>query len=305
MGKRQTNRSKRGMRARGSTSSRAAMTYSPLGWIVLLGPLFIILSVLLFGRSMPFLVEVARKEAGDTALVYTVVGKQHMDAGRYPEAQAYFLKALEYRDDCIEALVNLGKLSYLAGETDTAIHWLEKAVGLDPPQLGLIYNNLGAFRGKQGDIKAALQYFEKAEEAGMKTANVYRNIGEANYLLKRWPEMARAYRNAIAHRTTVKTLYMQRLRETIAESYQDPARRELHEKAVAHYRSDIPGGHFDRYDSDVVEELLVDRNRIAADYASLAEALARLGRKEEAARIRRIAAETVGPELRGAGLEGE
>jgi tetratricopeptide (TPR) repeat protein len=291
MGRSTGKRLKRQKKARRSGQPQGGSSYSPLGWIVLLVPLFIILFVLLFGKRLPFLIEAAREGAESEALTHAVAGKAAMDAGRNREARAHFLRALEYGHECIQAHVNLAKVLHLVGETDAAIRRLEKAAALNPPQIGLIYNNLGAFHGKKGDLETASRCFRLALEAGMTAAYVYRNLGEASALLQRWPEAAEAYRKAIEYRTTVKTLYMQKLRETIAESYQDPDRRELHEKAVAHYRSNLPDAHFLRYDNGIVENLLVDWNVVAADHEYLAEALAELGRHKEAARMRQRAAQ--------------
>ena len=68
--------------------------FSLLGWLVLLGPMLIILVVVLFSESNPLLKEHASKGAVHEASNNNSRGRDAMKAGRYRDAIGYFISYL-------------------------------------------------------------------------------------------------------------------------------------------------------------------------------------------------------------------
>ncbi|HDH57221.1 MAG TPA: tetratricopeptide repeat protein, partial [Bacteroidetes bacterium] len=148
---------------------------SPLGWIVLLGPLCIVSFALLFGKSIPFLKEQAAVEAEDAAEMVCRAAEDDIRSGNYQSAYSRLMYALQIKPDYADAYINLGKIYYLSGDIPTAINWLQKAVSLDLPQKDLVFNNLGLLYAQQGEYQTALAMFERALATGLSLEQIYSN----------------------------------------------------------------------------------------------------------------------------------
>lgn len=258
--------------------------FSPLGWMVLLAPLSIVVFLLLFGNSIPFLVEQSSREAENNADTVCRFGKEEMKAGHYQGAYAYFIKALKIKPDYAEAHINLSQLFYLNGDIPKAIEWLHKAITFNPPQKDLIFNNLGLLYAQSGEFQTALNMFEQALSTGMKSEQVYNNIGTVNISLGNYVRAVEAYQAAIEHRPTVRSMYIEMLRKVAGECYDDEEQLYMYNAANEHLERGITDEELAVYDSVSVFRFARTEIRQAELYKNLSRALELNGELKEAIR---------------------
>ncbi|MDP8205636.1 MAG: tetratricopeptide repeat protein [Candidatus Electryonea clarkiae] len=252
-----------------------ALHFSPLGWVVLFGPLSIVLFLLIFGEKISWIMEQSSLEASNEAEESNSVGREVMKAGNYREAYSYFASALKIQPDYTEPHINIGKLYYQMGEFDKAVEWLKKAIAFDPPQKDLIYNNLGMMYAKKGDQLTAISMFEKALSIGMQSAAVYKNIGAARYQLKDYQGAIEAFSAAIELKPDLKSLYEEMLKRTVIDFFEkdDEEFGKIVQAAKDHIERGVKEEELAVYDSVSVRKFLQNSPKRAIDYFNLARAL--------------------------------
>jgi protein O-GlcNAc transferase len=135
-------------------------------------------------------------------------GIEHHAAGRLPEAQAFYQRAIAADPRCADGHYHLGLLAAQAGRSDLAIGRLRKAIELSPRaapyhlHLGMILAGLGRPTDAEGCYRAALRLEPDYAEAHNNLANALGQRGrydeaEAHYraALAVRPEMAEAHNN--------------------------------------------------------------------------------------------------------------
>ena len=225
---------------------------SPLGWIVLLGPLFIVSFTLLFGRSIPFLKEQAAVEAEDAAEMVCRAAEEDIRAGNYQSAYGRLMYALQIKPDYADAYINLGKIYYLSGDIPAAINWLQKAVSLDLPQKDLVFNNLGLLYAQQGEYQTALAMFERALATGLSLEQIYSNIGKVQLSLGNYDKAEEAFQAALDQRPTVRNLYLEMLRKTMIDYRGDEEHADVYRAAQEQIERGLTDQELAAYDDEIV-----------------------------------------------------
>ncbi len=193
-----------------------------LGWIVLIVPALLIVFLYLFGDH-PWLQEQSERGAADEAEKQLSFGREKARAGDLRGAGQHYMSALHVKPEYPEACVALGKLYYQVGEKQQAIEWLEKAVAMDPPEVDLIYNNLGMIHAGMGNDSTALVMFHRALDAGMKTGIIYKNIGNLYMSKQQYDQAIAAYSNALEAKPGLWTVYVDLLNQVVATNYVSPS----------------------------------------------------------------------------------
>lgn len=133
------------------------------------------------------------------------------DAGKTAEAIEQLEKALAIEPQNAFYYNALG-LSYIeAGDVDSAIEALEKAIELNE-FLPEAYSGLGVCYNALGDFHKSISYFKKAADMVPETspdlAVFYNNIGQNEYLLKKYDEAERTLLKAISMNDQLLTAYI-------------------------------------------------------------------------------------------------
>jgi superkiller protein 3 len=97
----------------------------------------------------------------------------------YTQAKQMFQKANALNPKNPQTFVNLGMVDYMEGNKDGALSFWEKSIDLSPDDNdGKPLNNIGNLYKEKGDIKKAIEYYEKA--VGQEKSNLYvNNLAEA------------------------------------------------------------------------------------------------------------------------------
>ena len=246
---------------------------SLLGWIVPLGPLLVILFFLLFGGSLPFLMEQASVESEDAAAVVCQGAEADIKGGDYQSAYNRLMYALQIKPDYADAYIKLGKLYYLNGDISSAIACLRKAVSLEPPQKDLVLNNLGLLYAQKGDYQTALGLFEQALSSGLNAEQIYNNIGNAHLSLGNYDQAVEAFQAAIAARTTLRSLYIEMLRKILIDFGDKEEFSEVYQAAREQLELGVTDEELSRYDSEIASRFARSKRRQAELNRNLARAI--------------------------------
>jgi len=256
-----------------SVGSQLPKKYSPLGWIILLGPILIISFLLLFGDSIPFLNSQSANEAKTQAESLVGAGKTYLHDGAYQNAYGYFIRAISIKEDYTEAYIFLSQIYYLNNDIPTAIKWLEKALSFDPPERDLILNNMGLLYAKKGDYIKAREMLEKALTVGMNTEMVNNNLGTVSLSLGDYSSAVNYYQKAVNSRPTVKSLYIESLRKAYIEYYQDEEYGDISIAAKIQLDEGIDERDLALYDAEIIKKYGRSNDRESELYSNLARAL--------------------------------
>jgi len=247
-----------------------------LGWIVLCGPIGIILSVAIF-RGSAWVQQQSEAGSISEAQTHNTLGVRALEEKRYEEAYSQFMFALKIKPDYGDAQVNLGNLFQAKGDYDRAISTFDRALSTAPKKRDLIYNNLGMAYAKKERYDEALAKFKSALESGFRLAPIYRNIGQLYQARKEYALAAEAYANAIAQSPTLDLAYREMLMDARLQ-LDTPDLIQLAESQLADGLSDVDRG---RYDALLIEKYATRDPKLAQDYLSYAQALLKMGELEK------------------------
>lgn len=124
-----------------------------------------------------------------------VAGKSAYRLGRYGEARAQLLQAVDLAPDRAEAWLWLGLAAYALRDLDTAVSALERAVQLDPSPVARL--NLGAVYLAQKRFSDAEQVLTQVVLDDPENAEAWYNLGWALKSLARDSEAQRAWKRAL------------------------------------------------------------------------------------------------------------
>ena len=129
-------------------------------------------------------------------IVHTALGDLYVKTGRYAEADAAYLKALDIVPNSVAALTGLGNTRARQQDSEAAEAWFRQAVGQHPGDWSA-YNMLGGFLYNSG------RYAEAAEEYGRVVAldnnntTGYSNMGTATMLAGDFAGSLRSLQKAV------------------------------------------------------------------------------------------------------------
>ena len=252
-----------------------------LGWILLLGPISIILFLFFFG-DMPWVAQQSTKGALDAADKLLAFGRDQLREGNLEGAYGAFQKALQIKPDYAKTYGLLGQVYYAAGDRDNAMSYLKKAIALNPPQKELYYNNLGILHAQKGELDTALVMFETALATGVQTASIYQNIGYLHLARRDYPSAVGTFREAVEHLPDLRSLYLEMLRSALSDYYGNEEKRETYQSIQAALQRGVSDADLAIYDEAIVRQYVQDTPKTAEHYKNLGEALQALGRLEEA-----------------------
>lgn len=250
---------------------------SILGWIILAGPLSIILFFLLFSSKIPFVVEQSAKEAEDTAEKVWRFGQQFLREGDYQNAYGSFMKALEIDPDFAEAYLGISQLLYQSNQIDQAIQALNKALSLNPPQKDLIMNNLGLLYAQKQDFDTALGIFKQVLALGVRLEQAYNNTGNVYMSAGNYYYASEAYRLSLENKADLASLYREMLYITTAEFKDDPELKEAYQAAKQQFEQGVTPEQLAAYDAETADKYARSKLREVELMSRYAMALARSG----------------------------
>ena len=252
-----------------------------LGWILLLGPLCIVLFLFFFG-DLPWLTRQSGQGAQEAADKLLVFGRDQLREGRLQEAYGTFQEALQIKPDHAKSHALLAQLFHAAGDRENAMAHLRRAIALNPPQKDLFYNNLGILYAQKGDLDTALVLFQTALATGMKTASIYQNIGLLHMARRDYAAAALAFQEAVEHLPGMHSLYLEMLRAALTDYYDNEEKREVYESIQAALDQGVRDSDLAIYDDAILRQYVQNTPGTAQHYQNLGEALQALGRWEEA-----------------------
>jgi tetratricopeptide (TPR) repeat protein len=107
--------------------------------------------------------DLAIKYDPDDWKAYNKKGLIYFGVKDYLQAKQMFKKANDLNSKNSQLLVNLGMVDYMEGDKDGALNFWEKSINLNPNDNdGKPLNNIGNIYKEKGDIKKAIEYYEKA-----------------------------------------------------------------------------------------------------------------------------------------------
>ncbi len=205
---------------------------------------------------------------------YSNLALVHEERGEFSEAEARFREALRREPDNAIVRANLGGLLYVLGRPEEARRELERAIAADPKH-ATAHNNLGAVLGRLGLPDEEIVAYREAIRLDPEYADAHHNLGLALLKRGRVEEGETILRRALKLVPDSEPAYLALSRSLLQR---DASREAL--EVLSWGASSIPG---------------------SADLEALrAEALLRLGRREEAAAAveRSLAIRPDQPELR-------
>jgi len=106
------------------------------------------------------------------------LGHAYLSIGNTDSAIHYLQRAIELKPNYVEALNNLGTALFNNGEYEEAIHFFHKALSYKS-DYELAINNIGLAWIKLGEYKVAVDYIEKALKIDPRNPNILYNLGAA------------------------------------------------------------------------------------------------------------------------------
>ena len=251
-----------------------------LAWIVLLGPLIIVVSVLLFEHT-PWVKDQTTMGAQYEALSHVGLGRSAMKRGDYREAFGQYQTALDIDPENSTALMGLGILYNMRGDYDRAIAAMNKVLEIDSIRIERIYNNLGMVYATKKEYDTAIVMFQKSLNIDSTSVEVYRNIGEIVADRKNWKMAINAYSKAIMNKPTLRKLYIEMSREAI-DKYKD---EENYNEIYRFLNRNVTDELLTEFDAQIVEDQSRHDPKLANDYKNLAKSYAEFGKLDEAVRL--------------------
>jgi tetratricopeptide (TPR) repeat protein len=132
--------------------------------------------------------------AASPAALYRA-GLDHMQAGRYLDAQLCCEQALAAEADHADTLHLMGLLSFQAGQYDLAVAWMVRAIRQNPKPDYL--SNLGTTLQRLGRQEEALKAFDKATQLKPADAGLWMKLGAVLVELKRLPDALLSFQHVL------------------------------------------------------------------------------------------------------------
>jgi tetratricopeptide (TPR) repeat protein/TolB-like protein len=129
--------------------------------------------------------------------VNVTLGDLRRQTGRYPEAVAAYLRVLSQQPTNAEAVLGLAETYKAAGDPIKAEAGYKRAIALQPNYWGG-YNKLGAFYYGQGRYADAIPQFQKVVQLVPDNQRGYVNLGGIYQLVGRYEEALRVFSQSIA-----------------------------------------------------------------------------------------------------------
>jgi tetratricopeptide (TPR) repeat protein len=123
------------------------------------------------------------------------VAQEHLNAGRLPQAEAFYRQILDVEPDHPDALHSLGVIAYQVGNNDVAAGLIGRAANISPS--GAKFSNLGLVLQAQGKPDAAVASYRKALLYQPDHAEAHNNLGNALADLGNLDESIAHYRRAL------------------------------------------------------------------------------------------------------------
>ncbi|MBL7994099.1 tetratricopeptide repeat protein [bacterium] len=123
-----------------------------------------------------------------------------------PEAEGFYLKAIEAGDNAADAYCNLGIIESQKGDTAKAFDSFTQSLKLEPRHFESHYN-LGNLYFDINDLRLAKMHYELALTIDPNFANGYFNLGLVQTMLENYPNaisLLRHYRSLVAEDEGVK-----------------------------------------------------------------------------------------------------
>lgn len=137
-------------------------------------------------------------------IIYTALGELYSATGRYDDAEAAYLQALDSSPSNVSALIGVSEIYNLLQKTDMAERMLNQAIGLHPGDL-FAYNALGKFLFGSGRYLEAARQFETVVALDHENSAGYANLGAAYMLANDFASAAPAFEKAIELRPRSST----------------------------------------------------------------------------------------------------
>ena len=131
----------------------------------------------------------------DAPAASCAAGLQHLQAGRYLDAQICCQQALSVNPDHADALHLMGLLSLQTQQYDHAVEWISRAIRQEPRPEYLW--SLGTTLRRAGRREEALQAFDKAVQLRPDDADLRKDLGDVLLDLSRPAEALLSYQQAL------------------------------------------------------------------------------------------------------------
>ncbi len=125
------------------------------------------------------------------------IGLQHLQAGRFDEAEDICRKILELQPEEANCLHLMGLVAFRRGQPERAVELLRQALIYKPGDAEA-HAQLGAALHNSGDVEQARAHLEKSLELDPRQPETHRNLGTILRLQGQLDEAAKHHRQAIA-----------------------------------------------------------------------------------------------------------
>ncbi len=156
-------------------------------------------------------------------------------AARYREAHAALTRLVALTPEAASAWSNLGYVSYLLGDLESAVAQLDRALRLDAQQPGT-WSNLAIVQLKRQQPDAAAEAVERGLRLDPEMAELWTNLGLVRQQQQRYSEAVQALTRALQLRPTLADAQV-----NLAACYQDMGRADEAARLYAELLAREPG----------------------------------------------------------------
>ena len=153
---------------------------------------------LLFFNGPPVSAQLTEAAKQQAVAAHFRTGQEAMKAGRFPDAESEFRKALGFMPEVVEARANLGLVLYLQGKYSETVAELE-IVARERPDLPATNVFLGLGYLKLGAPHKAIPRLEKALQSGPSNLEARRALAACYLAVGRYSEAVEQFRALLSH----------------------------------------------------------------------------------------------------------
>ena len=123
--------------------------------------------------------------------------QEALSRGQYQEARQIYQQALGYRSDSPEIHYGIATVSFLLGDSHSAMYHFKEVIRLDPLRagayinLGAVYNRLGNFEESLAILRRGIQLDGNRAEGYYNLALVYKQLGQLEMAINAYREAVR------------------------------------------------------------------------------------------------------------------